>query len=268
MSFKFVSYEFPVSRDGEFTKVYPDNIVLRDRREHLGLSQQQVADMTGISLGLYQRLEYGKDNLAGCSMRVGLAVCAALLLDPYEMVGADVDQPDPATLRPQEPFDPNIPHALRDKLKPKRVGRKQIRREVMTVYVNHPHYCLIIPSMVLEALGRPEYIQLLTNANERRIAIRAAVSLDEQSFDVPKYTYEGSSLVFPGPELIAGVKKELGWDDDVYAVDCFLVKDKDSHIVVLADLNTSTPSECPVGPFTVPQVLDEDEDTAVEDYSG
>ena len=36
------------------------------------------------------------------------------------------------------------------------------------------------------------------------------------------------------------MKNELGWDDDQYAVECFLVKDKEGNICVLADFSVRT----------------------------
>ena len=131
----------------------------------------------------------------------------------------------------------------------------------MTIYVNHPLFCLMIPPVVLEALGKPKYIQLLVNAEERRIAIRAVAAMADGCFDVPPLTYEGNALVFPSQnELIQGTKKMLGWDDELYAVECFLVKDKNGEILVLADLYTARPSEDLIGPFTVPSVIDDGSD--------
>lgn len=98
-------------------------------------------------------------------------------------------------------------------------------------------------SGVLEALGKPESIQLLTDSDERRSEISIDVSLDEQTVDVPQSTYEGYSLVLSGAEFITGVKEKLGWDGEVFAVECFLVKDSDRKIVVLTDLTTAMTSE-------------------------
>ncbi len=33
-------------------------------------------------------------------MRIGLAVCAALLLDPYDFIDVTVSQPDPQSIKP------------------------------------------------------------------------------------------------------------------------------------------------------------------------
>lgn len=103
--FKFVPFEFPSSPDGKFFIGLDDTGVLRSRREQLGFTQQEVAKRAGIQLPQYQRLEAGTRQLSGCSMRIGLAVCAALLLDPYTMVDVDADPPDPSTMKPQRTVD-------------------------------------------------------------------------------------------------------------------------------------------------------------------
>ena len=61
------------------------NSLLRSRRLDLGLTMQQVAKLAGISLAQYQKFEYGKRQLSSCSMRVGLAICAALKIDPRDL---------------------------------------------------------------------------------------------------------------------------------------------------------------------------------------
>lgn len=57
--------------------------ILRSRRQQLGFTQQQVASNAKIQLRQYQRLESGERSMSGASMRVALAVCHALRLDPY-----------------------------------------------------------------------------------------------------------------------------------------------------------------------------------------
>lgn len=241
--FTFIPFEFPVSRDGKYTKVCTNNVILKTRRDQLGLSQQDVADMVGISLGHYQRLEYEEPNLEGCSMRVGLAVCATLLLDPFEMISVNATQPDPESIKPLEPFDTHLLVDLRKTKKSKKVGRKQIRREIMTIYVNHSYYNLIIPNDVLTALGKPKYIEFLQLIKEKRILIRGLSSPSENSFTVPNYTYEGHLLAMPGGhEITNDAKIAFGWGNALQAVECFLVKDSDDNILVLADLHTAKPT--------------------------
>lgn len=258
--FTFVPFEFPVSRDGRYTKVLADNVILKTRRNQLGLSQQEVADRVGVSLGLYQRLEYEASNLAGCSMRVGLAVCAVLMLDPYEMLPINITQQEPSAIKPLGPFDPDIPVTLRDALQPRKAGRKQIRREIMTIYVNHRDYGLIIPCNVLEAIGMPKYIGFLHSEEKKRIIIRGLPSRIENAFTVPDITYEGHPLVLPGGhQLTDKAKKDFGWDNDLYAVECFLARDPDKNIIIFADLHTAQPSEPLSGPFTIPMEFDDDD---------
>ena len=59
--------------------------LLHSRRLELGLTMAQVAKLAGISLPQYQKFEYKKRSLANCSMRVGLAICAALKIDPRDL---------------------------------------------------------------------------------------------------------------------------------------------------------------------------------------
>lgn len=51
-----------------------------------GAPQREVAHDVGIDLQSYQKFESGKRKLENCSMRNGLQVCAALELDPYELL--------------------------------------------------------------------------------------------------------------------------------------------------------------------------------------
>ncbi len=99
--FQFVPFDFPSSPDGKYFIGLDDAGVLRSRREQLGLTQQDVATRANINLQQYQRLEAGTRHLEGCSMRIGLAVCAVLLLDPYSQVAVTANPPDPSTMKPQ-----------------------------------------------------------------------------------------------------------------------------------------------------------------------
>lgn len=60
--------------------------ILKNRREELGMTQQQVADAAHIQARQYQRLENGERNISGASMRIGLSVCAVLKLAPYRFM--------------------------------------------------------------------------------------------------------------------------------------------------------------------------------------
>ena len=61
-------------------------MILKNRRDSLGLTQDEVAAEAGMSLRAYQRYEYGLFKLSGASMKVGLRICAALELDPFEVI--------------------------------------------------------------------------------------------------------------------------------------------------------------------------------------
>ena len=60
-------------------------MILKERREELGYTQQQVADETGMELQQYQRYEHGTHLLTNARMKQGLRICAALELDPFEI---------------------------------------------------------------------------------------------------------------------------------------------------------------------------------------
>ena len=61
-------------------------VMIRQRRESLGMTQSQTAAEIGIELQQYQRYEYGVAKLSNARMKLGLRICAALELDPYEAV--------------------------------------------------------------------------------------------------------------------------------------------------------------------------------------
>ena len=64
--------------------------MLREARNRLGLSQQQVATLIGIQIRQYQRFEYGETEIQRISIRAGLALCVVLDLDPVDLVfGSD-----------------------------------------------------------------------------------------------------------------------------------------------------------------------------------
>ena len=58
-----------------------ENWILRDYREKLGLTQQEVADRAKIQLRQYQRFEAGERNLSSSSFNIACRVIEALELD-------------------------------------------------------------------------------------------------------------------------------------------------------------------------------------------
>ena len=70
--------------------------ILRDRRKELDISQQALATEVGLEVRQYQRFEYGQQLISHANMKLGLRICAALELDPFELVfedGVDVAVP-------------------------------------------------------------------------------------------------------------------------------------------------------------------------------
>ena len=59
---------------------------LKNRREHLGLTQQQVADIVSILVRQYQRFESGDRKITSASFRIGVAIADALEFDVHELV--------------------------------------------------------------------------------------------------------------------------------------------------------------------------------------
>ena len=60
--------------------------IMKERRTELGFRQEDVAAEVGISLQHYQNFESGRRKIANFSTLLGLRICAALELDPYELV--------------------------------------------------------------------------------------------------------------------------------------------------------------------------------------
>ena len=62
---------------------------LKERREELGYTQQEIADETRMELQQYQRYEHGTQLFVNARMKLGLRICAALELDPFELCFED-----------------------------------------------------------------------------------------------------------------------------------------------------------------------------------
>ena len=97
---QFIPYEPPHTPDGRYALVQSPSEKLHDRRTQLGLTQHDVAHLSGVQLKQYQRLELGERSLERCSTGIVLAVCAVLLLDPYELLQVEAVQADPADMKP------------------------------------------------------------------------------------------------------------------------------------------------------------------------
>ena len=67
-------------------RVTRETEMLRKARLEMGYTQQEVATLIGMHIKAYQRLEYGERDIRNCSMRIGLAICAVLGIDPIILV--------------------------------------------------------------------------------------------------------------------------------------------------------------------------------------
>ncbi|MBQ4453059.1 MAG: helix-turn-helix transcriptional regulator [Clostridia bacterium] len=250
--YQFVQFEFPKSHDGKYTLGLDDAGVFISRRKQLGFTQEQVAKMAGVQLSQYQRFESGERDIANSAMRTGLAICAVLMLDPYEMVGIRVKQHSPKSIKPQEAFDARIPEEL---LAPKRAGRKQIRRDIMKAFLNYMDNSIVIPYEILDKIGSPDYIQLLWKPDEKRIAIRPATADDEEPIDIPKKKLEQSLLVIPKIVCDDNPISTMNWGDTAYSVDARLVVDQEGRSCILMDLFTAKEADIKEinGAFMVPE---------------
>jgi transcriptional regulator with XRE-family HTH domain len=61
--------------------MHTENWILRDYRDKLGLTQQQIADKAKIFLRQYQKFESGERNLSSSSFQIACRVIEALGLD-------------------------------------------------------------------------------------------------------------------------------------------------------------------------------------------
>lgn len=59
------------------------NEILRQQRKALGLTQKEVAQKAGINTRQYQKFESGEIDMASVSLRIALAVCDVLKLEPH-----------------------------------------------------------------------------------------------------------------------------------------------------------------------------------------
>ena len=76
--------------------------ILREARTKKGFSQQQVATLAGVHIRQYQRIEYGERTIGSINMRFGLAVCAILEINPFDLVSFTPDNLDSITQQDED----------------------------------------------------------------------------------------------------------------------------------------------------------------------
>lgn len=208
MSGDYIPFEYPSTADGEFTAVLNEGQILLTRRLQLGLTIQQVADMSGIRFSQYQRLEGGERLFSGCSMKIGMTVCSVLLLNPTDIIHPHTHAPRRESLSRPPLFDPPGTH---------RVGRKKSRQDIMELIITVEQ--ITVPDEVVTALGKPERIKPLVDQPNGRILL----SGDNTGFAVP------------GSIPAAGIFKKT------HIVKCRPVRDRKGALFILANLSTAIP---------------------------
>lgn len=249
----FVPYEFPHTKDNQYYAFQSDDRIFFSRRQQLNMTQQELANQAGVPLRQIQRLEAGDSDITTCPMGTALSICAALLLDPYQFIHIN-PQPDPESLTPLpllEDFSMEDPFHRKG-----RIGRKPIRRDVMTIFFNNPLFSIMIPRIVLEAIGKPSFIDIHWKPGDNRLFFSG--SNDSGTFDVPEGLYDDAAyLVFPSSSVVVDdIGNRLGWDDFTYAVECRLVKNTDGKILILCDLGTAQEAEVEAGTVINPHYFD------------
>jgi len=68
--------------EAEKAKRFENARFIREARERLGLTQQEVANRAGISLDYYRSFENGNRQLANTKIAIALPICMTLQLDP------------------------------------------------------------------------------------------------------------------------------------------------------------------------------------------
>ena len=93
--YHFEPFTIPDEWQGKYFGIYTVSQILASRRQQLAMTQTEVAERAHIRPSQYNRLESGERMLQECSMEIGMAICAALLLDPYQLLPLRVEQPVP-----------------------------------------------------------------------------------------------------------------------------------------------------------------------------
>lgn len=231
---KFITFEYPKTEDEKYQSVLDEHGVLRTRREQLGLTMQQVANLAGIQFSQYQRLESGERTLASTSMKIGLSVCATLLLNPFEMVEINIDQAEASCLKPHPPI-------IRDKNKAssRPLGRKPKKKKEMTAYFNLAGAPVSIPYAALKSIGSPRYVRIEYDKENHRILVYPITVMEENSLETPAQQSEGSLFHVTLVDAVMAVS-DMNWGSLPHEVETKLVRDSDHKLCLLLDLDSAT----------------------------
>ena len=65
--------------------------IIKKHREHLGMTQQQVANEVGITVRQYQRYESGERSIYSASFQIGVKLFKVLRLEIKEFFGFSLE---------------------------------------------------------------------------------------------------------------------------------------------------------------------------------
>lgn len=265
----FVQFELPTSADGRYMSFCSKHQMLHHRRLLLGLTQEKLSDMTKISVQQIQKLEAGELAISRLGLKKGLALCAALLLDPYEMADVNYEQPSILALQSMPPMtysNVNSNNAeTADEIETneksitdaneKKVDMKPFMKDAVSVYFNQPfRSSMLISRKVLELLNKPNHVQIRWDRAKKRLYFTGTETTGMFSFDVPSKTYdeENIGLMFRHFRPISKAITDLGWSKRTYVAQCcnILATDQNYHHYVMCDLNTARKSDNWEGAFT------------------
>lgn len=179
--FRFEPFTIPTAWQGKYTGIFTVSQILISRRMQLSLTQEQVAERAHIKQPQYQRLESGERSLRDCTMDIGLSICAALLLDPYQLLPINVNQPAVEGSLPMPTYVEPIANRAEH-----RIGRKRLpRRDVIPVYADYKNCTLFISGNIAVPNEAPCYLRMSWQAFGRNIILIPYHQPVEDSFRIP-----------------------------------------------------------------------------------
>lgn len=75
----------------DFELVKTGSTIIREHREDLGMTQQQVANKVGITVRQYQRYESGEKSIYSASFQIGVRLFKILRLEIKEFFGFSLE---------------------------------------------------------------------------------------------------------------------------------------------------------------------------------
>lgn len=163
---------------GEYERIMPDHGYLSAQRKAMGLSQQMVAAAAGIDLRQYQRLESGERSMSSASLRIGLAICDVLELDPHRFVPT----------RPRVQTDPAD-------------GYQYVSIETRSDQRTKKYMVFRSLGKVEEAVRKHELVAVEYGKDIRTVTDKLVKAINEDATGLPQYQ-TGFTSVTEGPEEI------------------------------------------------------------------